>query len=366
MKEKLIIKNFGPIKSVELEIKKLTVLIGEQGTGKSAIARLLYLFSNSQFLFGNKDERENTIEKYGFFFKKNTQIDYTSEDYNIIYSKGLFSVEFLGRNRKTLERFSRVYKEFILKYNLNVQDEFYSLKDWLTENTVINLYIPAERIVIASMDTMMFNMGKFDRFTLDFYTNYSDAGRSFQKLSIPHLKKVEYLRKDNYDKVIFNGEELFLTQTSSGFQTSIPLIVVVESFEKSKDKIRFIIEEPESNLYPKAQYELIKYLIDKSSDAKNALFVTTHSPYVLTSLNNLLQAHIIGGKKGKSKKVSDLINKKNWVNPEDVSAYMLLPNGKFEDIFDRKLSMIKAERIDEVSSQINNEYDRISEINYGK
>ncbi|MEO7801731.1 MAG: AAA family ATPase, partial [Ginsengibacter sp.] len=41
MKEKLIIKNFGPIKSVEIELRMFNVLIGDQGTGKSTIAKVL-------------------------------------------------------------------------------------------------------------------------------------------------------------------------------------------------------------------------------------------------------------------------------------------------------------------------------------
>ena len=41
MREKLIIKNFGPIKSVDLDLGKITVLIGEQATGKSTIAKVL-------------------------------------------------------------------------------------------------------------------------------------------------------------------------------------------------------------------------------------------------------------------------------------------------------------------------------------
>ena len=41
MKEKLIIKNFGPIKSVDLDLGKITVLIGDQATGKSTVAKVL-------------------------------------------------------------------------------------------------------------------------------------------------------------------------------------------------------------------------------------------------------------------------------------------------------------------------------------
>ncbi len=39
--ERLIVKNFGAIKNIELELKKLTVFIGETGAGKSTIAKLV-------------------------------------------------------------------------------------------------------------------------------------------------------------------------------------------------------------------------------------------------------------------------------------------------------------------------------------
>jgi len=42
--QKIIIKNFGPVKDAEIEIKKVLVLIGEQASGKSTIAKLIYFF----------------------------------------------------------------------------------------------------------------------------------------------------------------------------------------------------------------------------------------------------------------------------------------------------------------------------------
>lgn len=42
--QKIIIKNFGPIQEAEIELKKVLVLIGEQASGKSTIAKLIYFF----------------------------------------------------------------------------------------------------------------------------------------------------------------------------------------------------------------------------------------------------------------------------------------------------------------------------------
>jgi predicted ATPase len=42
--QKIIINNFGAVKSAEIDIKKVLILIGEQASGKSTIAKLIYFF----------------------------------------------------------------------------------------------------------------------------------------------------------------------------------------------------------------------------------------------------------------------------------------------------------------------------------
>ncbi|MEA5553148.1 AAA family ATPase [Anabaena cylindrica UHCC 0172] len=44
--QKIIIKNFGAIQNAEIEVKKILVLIGEQASGKSTIAKLIYFFKS--------------------------------------------------------------------------------------------------------------------------------------------------------------------------------------------------------------------------------------------------------------------------------------------------------------------------------
>ncbi len=45
MNEKIIIKNFGPLKQLELDLKEIMVFIGPQASGKSTIAKLIYFFT---------------------------------------------------------------------------------------------------------------------------------------------------------------------------------------------------------------------------------------------------------------------------------------------------------------------------------
>jgi hypothetical protein len=69
----------------------------------------------------------------------------------------------------------------------------------------------------------------------------------------------------------------------------------------------------------------------KTKDHK--VFITTHSPYVLTSLNNLLYAYQVGKKKEAA--VQQLIPKHNWVSFEDIGAWFV-KNGTVTSILDKK------------------------------
>jgi len=44
--QKIVIKNFGAIPDAEIEIKNILILIGEQASGKSTIAKLIYFFKS--------------------------------------------------------------------------------------------------------------------------------------------------------------------------------------------------------------------------------------------------------------------------------------------------------------------------------
>ena len=41
MGKRLIVNNFGPIREVDIDLKKINVFIGPQGSGKSTIAKII-------------------------------------------------------------------------------------------------------------------------------------------------------------------------------------------------------------------------------------------------------------------------------------------------------------------------------------
>lgn len=123
----------------------------------------------------------------------------------------------------------------------------------------------------------------------------------------------------------------------------------------------FFIEEPELNLYPEAQRSLVNKMIESINKSEHSLFITTHSPYLLTSINNLIYAAEVG--KENESDVDAIIPKNRWINKEDVGAWKI-DETTFElhSLLDEEIAMLKAEEIDDVSNTINIEFDNLFEV----
>ena len=67
--QKIIIKNFGPIDDVEIDVSQILVLIGEQASGKSTIAKLIYFFKSLKREFLTSINEYNTNKSQDDFKK---------------------------------------------------------------------------------------------------------------------------------------------------------------------------------------------------------------------------------------------------------------------------------------------------------
>ena len=84
---------------------------------------------------------------------------------------------------------------------------------------------------------------------------------------------------------------------------------------------QFIIEEPEQNLFPEAQRDLVYYFLQKCLNREeNRLTLTTHSPYVLYALNNCMMAGLVRDKM-EANELSKLKCNQSKINPIDISIY---------------------------------------------
>ena len=97
------------------------------------------------------------------------------------------------------------------------------------------------------------------------------------------------------------NKEVKLSQTSSGIQSIIPLWIVFNQYVESKKKQILVIEEPELNLFPSTQHFLIDWIMRKMRKSNGSIVITTHSPYVLSVVDNLILAQEILKKSNKKK-----------------------------------------------------------------
>jgi hypothetical protein len=167
---------------------------------------------------------------------------------------------------------------------------------------------------------------------------------------------------DNY-KSFFNDN--IKTKQEHGDESAKKIMNEMRSFYEQltePESISFILEEPEQNLYPNTQVELIKDIVKAcNGDHPSTLLITTHSPYILTAINNLIYAAKVG--KNSPEAVEQIIPQKMWLSEDIVSAYRVA-DGTAEIIMDDEIQEIMAEKIDEVSQEINNQYELLAEIEY--
>jgi hypothetical protein len=121
----------------------------------------------------------------------------------------------------------------------------------------------------------------------------------------------------------------------------------------------FIIEEPESHLFPQTQKAMVD-LIALVANQGHSVLVTTHSPYVLGTLNNLLYAASFKGNK-KRNQAAEVISDLLWIENGGFNAWFV-KDGRLEDCMDGDMNLIQNEKIDEISDVINQEYDRLFEL----
>lgn len=350
---KITIKNVGPIKEAELELNKINVFMGPQSSGKSTIAKLISYcqwVEKRRLLDGEyKEKVEKQLLKFHHldenYFENNSFFEYDSEFISIRYSGKELTEEIVVKESKILD-----YKKSK------------------------NIYIPAERNFVSVVP----NLGKYNEtndnimnLIYDWFSAKQDIDKQ-HPISILNLDVDYYFQKgSDVDWLILKNEnkEIKLINASSGLQSLIPLMVIINDLtynlnsketplsvvekEHKEDLMSFytkqinesakikldnglkiltnrgfyhnsnlIIEEPEQNLFPNTQkdliYEMLYTITNSVGNEPNTLSITTHSPYVLYALNNCMLAHIVGAK------LQEYVNPNiSRINPKDVSVYEL-------------------------------------------
>lgn len=450
MSQKLEVTNFGPIRNVSIEIRPLLVLIGQQASGKSTIAKLIYFFQSlsSEFFsryYQSSSEKVDLVRdlklpiraKFYDFFGSTFHLP----DFKIVYhySEGRFLTLSLSNEKKINAEFSddffterdldelRGYKKMLmqlkseldsidnvakkvalderhLNYLHQLADKINALfcnehndslfilagrnatigysetfENMLQQSIQKNIEEQGHRAFetkeqtideslmlsfmqrVVKMRQSFINLGNFEGMITHANTRLKPKLKLAYKL-IRNVIRGQYSNSEYGERIVHPGRGyVYLKNASSGQQESIRILQDAFFSIYQGNKLLRIVEEPEAHLFPEAQMATIQLLVLMLNSAPSGhLILTTHSPYTLTVINNLIYAAKVGA--SHPEQVNSIIKKELWLSSDKVSAYLLNQNGRASDIIEPGLGEIKAELIDGVSNVINNQYDQLLQL----
>lgn len=389
--EKLNVKNFGPIREVELDLKKVTVFIGEQASGKSVLAKLVAMYRRQEILI--KENRGKWWhEDFDYFLLSNyvsnaTEIEYANKDFIAKFEKSKMVLDYRDSRLKNLttrikqlqkkqtvlekqlsEAFEKENYETASKLESEKSQEaieLIQLKNVLTTSFLQSEYISAERVVLSFIRCRHFDNVYFD----DFITKFQDKRKLKKKIQLLLPDALEYYyeeenEEDGTDMIKINNDlSVPIYEASSGIQSLVPLQVILET-TNPRHKYCFIVEEPELNLYPSTQKKLVEYLIEKCTKGDNRLIITTHSPYILTALNNLIQAkNVVKKNDDLTDEVSKIVPPQYQLDFDDVAAYFVA-KGTAHSILNSENQLIDATALDGISNDIGEDFGKLIELEF--
>lgn len=158
--------------------------------------------------------------------------------------------------------------------------------------------------------------------------------------------------------VLEDGKYVKINFSSSGQQECVWILNLLFYYLVQQKEILFIIEEPESHLFPESQ-KYITELIALVNNCGHSIVLTTHSPYVLGTLNNLLYAKTISPQA--RKEANKIIRESLWLDYNAFDSWFV-KNGTIENCMDADIHMIQNEKIDEISKVINEDFERLLEL----
>lgn len=375
----LQVQNFLGIKDAEIDLDGMTVIIGAQASGKSVIARLIYFFNDyfSDFdttaISSNEHKKTFDSRKRREFYQIFPPYSWEKDEFSIRYSNGEHEVSIgsaansSGISISTSEGVATYFRNLKNTYraftkgtpqdamtNLSRTRLRFEFREYLNETGELPyeaaLFVPAARSFYATIRDEIFSIlaldEKIDKIILQFGEFYESQKTHFSRRAnreeahfFEKIVKGKYIRRDGRDWVEMERGAIELNKASSGQQEAAPLLFAIARYPGPNRTL--IIEEPEAHLFPSAQTDILEFMVRQCTRHESDFLFTTHSPYMLSSLNNF----ILAGSQGLE-----------WgIDPDWISAYSL-EDGKSYQLVDEETGLISADYIDSVSDEINEKF----------
>lgn len=408
---RIAVRNFGPLRDCDVNINKYTIFIGPQGSGKSTLARLYSSLSwIEKSIWRNSLSKEFDADKFlkiiGYlqldeFVEPDTSILYEGSLVTIRYSEGHVVAEKRQLSSYILPKLLYIPSE---RSYLSISDDFLSSEnlpsvfyelasDYSAARSAVGLKgfdIPVNgfRFIYSKSESSSVIIDKSSNYRIRL--NHAASGiQSVLPLALVfayHCNVLRYEEKPGLSVISVQqkarilrmmGEFIGTDDIASDNTPEMNVLKAAGITEITEDpalkrqlirelrrifdfRLSAIIEEPEQNLFPLAQKELVEFLVRETNEGDGSLLLTTHSPYVLSVLNNL----IFAGEHSRKKGINEIISKSLQIRYKEISAYYF-SDGSCSSIMDSDMRCINPENIDSCSVDINHTYSLMENIVYG-
>ena len=412
---RITIRNIGPLKNVTLDLNKINVIMGPQSCGKSTIAKIISycqwvekrFILDGEFRYKFSEQFMDFHRISDMYFDDNSLIEYKSNVVEISYS-GKKKIEKIIKINKGLDfiNHKNIYipaeRNFVSvipnlgkfkETNDNIMNflyDWYEVKKKYTKENkfpILNFHISYYHKQALDSDILVLN--EIEKELL-----LNNASSGLQSV-LPLLLLIDYLTQGLFNvkipdsvnekkemKVIINSvindlieNDVQIKKLIKQLENEQKIIYSLSDIEKIAKKIiksrdynysRFIIEEPEQNLFPEAQRDLIYYLLHRINDKKrdHKLLITTHSPYILYALNNCMMGYLIKDNMPE-KEQNQLLSKDSWIDPKLVSVWEIEENkGTIKPIQNEKTGTVSKHYFNRIMNNVMDEYYKM--LNYLK
>jgi len=425
MHEKLEITDFLSISHLEWEPKAYNIITGEMGSGKSICMKLLYfiyeIFNVTIFNNFSKDifKQEEFYSKLKVQFLKLFTIN-MNESSKIEY--------FILDDMQQLEKFDFCIKidegdisfesEYITKHletwNLKTtqglkQERFDNdeqIKKAIFQDiaTSIGSFFPFGQIYFSDLRTLLAEPNTIiptDECTREMLAYKGILGRSISQALLTEPTRLFYndtkLIKSLINKIfkilhitdvensldgtflIHNGRKTAIDKCSSGqrelfYLLNFIVLMQTSTFSYGNMAILFI-EEPEAHLFPNEQKMILELLGEvfnllNENGVKWRFFITTHSPYILNALNNMLFKSVVLKKCNTDSKKIEQVNAAvpfPPLAPEKVSAIFIKKTDNGCSSYDmieqyEDTPFLFSEEIEKITSDIADDYNTLRNL----
>lgn len=382
----------GPVPKCDLEIRPLTLFVGRQGTGKSLIAQVLYLFEELPFLvhfaaLERGSSRKDTGElfrrvldglrssegAFATFANKNVHVSWNRSSNHEWPEQGPTALEFRAykaTRRVTVKGSTGAFLERLRREPLKKR------------SGVLHhaIFFPAERMAISHFRSLMSAQLLALPITFTLFSHWldehvapevarwvngqprTDDGRLLDLLGRDALGGGARKYGEQWKWEFKSGktrERFDLGMASSGQQAnwSLPYIgrtlFSLRSTGDIAEELTLFVEEPEIHLHPQSQRDMVKMLALMVNRGFRVV-VTTHSLTVLYTLNNLIQASLV-----KAGNVEGVPEPEFRLNPAQVSVYAFEKDAIPRQLVDVEKAFIDERELGAVAEDLSAELNRI-------